>query len=92
VHRHGFFHSFFQAAGRAGIDPIQLAPPAGAQIEVNGEFIGNTPSTVTAKEGSVTVTVKKPGYQPWQRTLTLNPGDKRTLAELVKNPNVYRID
>jgi len=59
--------------------------PAGAEIEIDGEFIGNTPTTVMRKEGSVTVNVKKVGFQPWQRTLKLNPGDKRALhAELVK--------
>ena len=59
--------------------------PSGAEIEINGEFIGNTPTTVTAKEGSVTVVVKKAGYQPWQRTLKLSSGDKRTLqADLIK--------
>lgn len=59
--------------------------PTGAEIAIDGEFIGNTPTTVMTKEGSVTVTVKKAGLQPWQRTLKLNPGDKRTLhAEMVK--------
>jgi hypothetical protein len=59
--------------------------PSGAEIEIGGEFIGNTPTTVTANEGSVTVKVKKAGFQPWERTLKLNPGDKRTLnAEMVK--------
>jgi hypothetical protein len=50
--------------------------PTGAEIEIDGEFIGNTPTTVTAKEGSVTVKVKRAGFQPWERTLKLNPGDK----------------
>jgi hypothetical protein len=59
--------------------------PSGAEIEIDGEFIGNTPTTVTAKQGKVAVKVKKAGFQPWERTLTLNPGDKRTLnAEMVK--------
>ena len=59
--------------------------PVGAEIEIDGEFIGNTPATVTAKEGSITVKVKKTGFQLWERTLKLNPGDKRTLnAEMVK--------
>jgi hypothetical protein len=59
--------------------------PIGAEIEIDGEFIGNTPTTVTTKEGSVVVKVKKAGFQPWERTLKLNPGDKRTLnAEMVK--------
>ncbi|MBS1858310.1 MAG: PEGA domain-containing protein [Acidobacteria bacterium] len=59
--------------------------PTGAEIEIDGEFIGSTPTTVTAKEGSVTVKVKKAGFQPWERSLKLNPGDKRTLnAEMVR--------
>jgi diacylglycerol kinase family enzyme len=59
--------------------------PTGAEIEIDGEFIGNTPTTVTAKQGKVVVKVKKAGFQPWERTLTLNPGDRRTLnAEIVK--------
>jgi hypothetical protein len=59
--------------------------PSGAEIEINGEFIGNTPSTVTVKEGNVIVTVKKVGYHPWQRSLKVTGGDKRTLqAEMVK--------
>jgi hypothetical protein len=59
--------------------------PTGAEIEIDGEFIGNTPTTVTAKEGSMTVNVRKAGFQLWHRTLKLNAGDKRTLhAEMVK--------
>jgi PEGA domain len=59
--------------------------PSGAEIEIDGEFIGNTPSTVTAKQGKVVVKVKKTGFQPWERTVTLSPGDKRTLnVEMVK--------
>jgi serine protease Do len=59
--------------------------PSGAEIEIDGEFIGNTPTTVTAKQGRVIVKVKRTGFQPWERTLTLNAGDKRTLnVEMVK--------
>jgi len=59
--------------------------PVGAEIEIDGEFIGNTPTTVVAKSGKVVVKVKKTGFQTWERTLTLNTGDKRSLsAEMVK--------
>ena len=59
--------------------------PNGAEIEIDGEFIGNTPTTVTAKQGRAIIRLKKVGFQPWERALTLNPGDKRTLnAEMVK--------
>ncbi len=59
--------------------------PAGAEIEIDGEFIGNTPTTVTVKQGKVFVKVKRGGFKHWERALTLNPGDKRTLsAEFVR--------
>lgn len=59
--------------------------PSGAEIEIDGEFIGNTPTTIVAKQGKVVVKVKKNGFHQWERTLILNRGDKRTLnAEMVK--------
>ena len=59
--------------------------PTGAEIEIDGEFIGNTPTTVATKQGKVVVKLTKGGFQVWERTLTLNPGDKRTLnAEMTK--------
>lgn len=59
--------------------------PTGAEIEINDEFIGNAPTTVTTKEGKVVVKIKLKGFQPWERTLSLNPGDKRTLkVELLR--------
>ena len=58
---------------------------SGAEIEVNGEFIGNTPTTITVNEGSLTVKVKKTGFQPWEHTLKMNSGDKRTLNAVMVN-------
>ncbi len=54
--------------------------PDGAEIEINGEFIGNTPTTVTTVEGKVTIKVTKAGYESWERTLNLAAGDKRTVS------------
>jgi hypothetical protein len=54
--------------------------PDGAEIEINGEFIGNTPTTITTVEGKVIIKITKAGYLPWERTLTLAAGDKRTVT------------
>lgn len=54
--------------------------PSGAEIEIDGEFIGNTPSTVSTRAGATTIRITKNGYQVWERTLTLSPGDQRTVA------------
>lgn len=58
--------------------------PTGAEIEINGEFIGNTPTTVSYREGKVTIKLSMAGRKSWERTLNLSGGDKRTVfAEMV---------
>ncbi|HXP87815.1 MAG TPA: PEGA domain-containing protein [Bryobacteraceae bacterium] len=63
--------------------------PAGAEVDVDGEYWGSAPATLTRlAEGAHTIMVKKPGYQNWERKITLTPGDNRTLnAELEAKPN-----
>jgi hypothetical protein len=59
--------------------------PDGADIEVDGSFVGNTPSDVQVAEGEHMVSVKKPGYKDWQRTLKVNGGSNVHLnADLEK--------
>jgi hypothetical protein len=48
--------------------------PAGADIEIDGGFVGNTPSTVTVNAGSHQVVVKKSGFTDWTRTLNVTGG------------------
>jgi hypothetical protein len=54
--------------------------PSGADIEIDGEFVGSTPSTLTAKEGPISISIKKKGYVAWERKVRLSEGDKRTFA------------
>ena len=62
--------------------------PDGADIEVDGSFIGNTPSDVQVAEGDHTVAMKKAGYKDWQRTLKVSAGSNVHLnAELEKTSN-----
>jgi PEGA domain len=58
---------------------IDSAPP-GADIEVDGSFVGNTPSEVQIAEGDHTVVVKKSGFKDWQRTLKSSAGSSVHLA------------
>ncbi|MCC7495897.1 MAG: PEGA domain-containing protein [Fimbriimonadaceae bacterium] len=59
--------------------------PTGAEIEINGEYIGSTPTTATVNDGALVITIKKPGFQPWQRTVKVAGGDKRTVhGDLLK--------
>ncbi len=56
--------------------------PAGADIEVDGGFVGNTPSTVDVSTGEHTVTVSKNGYKNWERKLKANGGNVNLNVEL----------
>jgi PEGA domain-containing protein len=59
--------------------------PPGADIEVDGSFVGNTPSGVQVAEGEHTVVVKKAGFKNWERKLKASPGSSVHLgAELEK--------
>jgi len=59
--------------------------PDGADIEVDGSFVGNTPSDVQVTEGEHTVTVKKTGFKDWERKLKVTAGSSVHLnAELEK--------
>jgi len=63
---------------------VESSPP-GADIEVDGGFVGNTPSDVQVTEGEHTVTVKKAGFKDWERKLTVSGGSNIHLnAELEK--------
>jgi hypothetical protein len=56
--------------------------PSGADIEVDGNFVGNTPSTVDLPSGDHTVTVSKNGYKSWERKLKTNGGNVNLNVEL----------
>ncbi len=56
--------------------------PAGADIEVDGGFVGNTPSTIDVSAGEHTVTVSKNGYKNWERKLKANGGNVNLNVEL----------
>jgi hypothetical protein len=56
--------------------------PAGADIEIDGTFVGNTPSTVGVAPGSHLVAVKAKGFADWSKTLNVSGGAIHVSAEL----------
>lgn len=60
---------------------IDSTPP-GADIEIDGSFVGNTPSSVSATPGSHEITVTKKGFAPWTRKLNVTGGSIHLSAEL----------
>ena len=65
---------------------LQLeSDPPGADIEVDGNFVGNTPSDVQVAEGEHTISVKKAGFKDWERKLKVSGGSNVHLnAEMEK--------
>ena len=58
--------------------------PDGADIEIDGSFVGNTPSSVELATGEHSVAIKKAGYEDWDRKLKVTGGDIKLNAELQK--------
>lgn len=58
--------------------------PAQADIEIDGSFVGNTPSTIDVTPGDHVVVVKKSGYKDWQRKMKVTGGAINIAAQLEK--------
>jgi hypothetical protein len=58
--------------------------PGNADIEMDGSFVGSTPSTIDVTPGEHSVVVKKSGYKAWQRTMKVSGGSVNVSAELEK--------
>lgn len=66
-------------AGPASVPPAQASLiidsiPSGADIEIDGAFVGNTPSTLPVAPGSHQIAVKKKGFTDWTKTLNITGG------------------
>src|SRR6266852_2934537 len=59
--------------------------PDSADIEIDGSFVGNTPSTTELVPGEHTISVKKSGFKAWERKVKVGGGDIRINAEMEKN-------
>jgi hypothetical protein len=54
--------------------------PSGAEIYLDGQLIGSTPSTVELPAGNHELSVRLSGYQDWTRTLRVLSGSEINLA------------
>ena len=72
-----------KSAPPANTTQIEIASmPAGSDIELDGKFIGSTPSLVKVSSGEHTVKLTKDGFTAWERTLTTVPGSVRISPDL----------
>jgi hypothetical protein len=56
--------------------------PSGGDIEIDGAFVGNTPSTVNVGPGSHKIVVKKKGFAAWTKAISVTGGAVHLNAEL----------
>lgn len=73
-----------QVVSSAKISVVSI--PDGADIEVDGSFVGNTPSDIDLIDGEHTVSIQKSGFKPWQRKIKVSSGSSVHLkADLEKS-------
>jgi hypothetical protein len=53
---------------------VVKSDPPGADVTIDGKYMGSTPSTVRLAPGDHAILVEKAGFKAWQRTMTVNPG------------------
>jgi hypothetical protein len=73
-------------APSAGLATLHItSDPAGADIELDGQYVGSTPSEIKLKPGQHAIKVTKKGFAAWHRYLAIEAADSRTIvAELEK--------
>ncbi len=59
------------------------ASVANCDIDVDGSFVGSTPSTLNLVPGKHYILVKKAGYKDWTRSMNLASGAIRVSADMV---------
>jgi len=74
-----------EASSSAGTTSAQVdvaSTPSGADIEVDGKFVGSTPSSISLVPGDHEIAVKKSGFAVWTRRISVSSGHINISADL----------
>jgi hypothetical protein len=71
-----------QAQASTNVEVGVASTPNGADIELDGSFVGSTPSTIGVLGGDHVISVKKNGYKPWERKIKTSTGRVTIAADL----------
>ena len=82
-------------APQAEASPAQAAPaekvkcnfsstPAGAEITLDGKYVGSTPSEISLSIGSHVVVLSMSGFAQWKRDLTVLSGSQLTVNAILQ--------
>jgi|SRR5579862_207074 len=58
--------------------------PAGAEIRVDGKYVGSTPSVLRVTLGKHAVEISLPGFAEWKRELTVEAGSELTVNAVLE--------
>ena len=58
--------------------------PSGAEVTVDGRYVGSTPSVVNLNTGTRVVVVSLPGFALWKRELSVAPGSELTVNAVLE--------
>jgi hypothetical protein len=58
--------------------------PAGAEVTVDGRYLGNAPSTLRLPAGDHVLTITAAGHKTWERRIHLTPGGDTNIAALLE--------
>ncbi len=74
------------ASSPADVGTISVSSsPEGAEVSVDGAFVGNTPAVLKLAPGKHNILVTQDGYKNWARDLTVLPGaDTKLIASLLR--------
>lgn len=72
-------------SGTTGTGSVLItSDPTGAEIYVDGKFVGQAPSTITLATGSHRIDVKAPGKQNWERDIEVLKDSQVTLHPVLE--------
>jgi hypothetical protein len=70
-------------AGASAMTELDItSKPDGAEISIDGNFVGNTPSNVTVTSAQHTISIRQAGYHVWERTISTSGGKVNLAATL----------
>lgn len=58
--------------------------PEGADITVDGEYVGSTPSEISMSTGEHEIVVSMPGFVQWKRKLSVSDGSELTVNAVLE--------
>jgi membrane protease subunit (stomatin/prohibitin family) len=72
------------AEPRAGAEVAITSEPDGAEIYIDGEYEGSTPSQLSMIAGEHRVQVTRPGYRDWVRRVRISAGAKKSINAILE--------